>query len=78
MSESANWQASLLEQRMAWGIAAGCIILVVLASARPEWFDFSGPKQKQVATLSLSGPAKTLDIENRLKRRSKYHESIDY
>ena len=43
---------------MAWGIAAGCIILVVLASARPEWFDFSGPKQKQVATLSLSGPAK--------------------
>ena len=42
---------------MAWGIAACCIILVVLASARPEWFDFSGPKQKQVATLVPSEPA---------------------
>ncbi len=43
---------------MAWGIAACCIILVVLASARPEWFDFSRPNQKQVATLSPSDPAK--------------------
>jgi len=58
MSESANWQASLLEQRMAWGIAACCIILVVLASARPEWLDFSGPKKKQIATLAPSEPAK--------------------
>ena len=58
MSESTNWQASLLEQRMAWGIAACCIILVVLASGRPEWFDFFNPNQKQVATLSPSGPAK--------------------
>jgi len=65
MSESANWQASLLEQRMAWGIAACCIILVVLASARPEWFDFSGPKQKQVATLVPSEPTKHASAHQR-------------
>jgi len=49
MSDSDNWQASLLEQRMAWGIAASCIMLVLLASSRPEWFDFSTPQPKQAA-----------------------------
>jgi len=60
MSESGNWQASLLEQRMAWGIAAVCIMLVLLASARPEWFEFDlfAPPPKQVTKQAQTTPAK--------------------
>jgi cell division septation protein DedD len=59
MSEPANWQASLLEQRMAWGIAASCIILVLLVFARPEWFefDFSTPQHAPVASPVLTAQA---------------------
>jgi len=50
MPETESWQASLLEQRTAWGIAACCITLVFLASARPEWFEFRevAPQQHTV------------------------------
>jgi len=41
MAVSDNWQASPLEQRIAWAVAASCIILVVIASSRPAWFDVS-------------------------------------
>jgi len=60
MSESGNWQASLFEQRMTWGIVAICIMLVSLASARPEWFefDFSTPPHKPVAKQAQTTPAK--------------------
>ncbi len=64
MSESGNWQASLLEQRMAWGIAAGCLILVLLASSRPGWFDFSAPRptasvSKQLTKQAVAQPLVT-------------------
>ncbi len=58
MSEPGNWQASLLEQRMAWGIAAICIMLVMLASARPEWFDFTTPHPTPVAKQTQSTSTK--------------------
>ncbi len=48
MPETEQWQASLLEQRIAWGIAACCIILVFLASTRPEWFELPAPTPQQV------------------------------
>jgi len=47
MPETEQWQASLPEQRTTWGIAACCIILVFLASARPEWFEFPVPAPQQ-------------------------------
>jgi len=43
---------------MAWGIAASCIMLVLLASVRPEWFDFSTSSQKPTSKQALSGSAK--------------------
>jgi len=48
MTATVNWQASPLEQRIAWGVATCCMILVLLASARPEWFAATRSIQKQV------------------------------
>jgi len=48
MPETEPWQASLLEQRIAWGIAACCIILVFLASTRPEWFELPTPPPQPI------------------------------
>lgn len=69
MSGSGNWKASTLEQRIAWGMAASCIMLVLLASARPEWFDFSTSQQKQAtkqtARQALSTPTKHAATQQR-------------
>ncbi|MDQ6982562.1 MAG: SPOR domain-containing protein [Mariprofundus sp.] len=53
MPASEQWQASLPEQRAAWGIAACCIILVFLSSVRPEWFRFQAqaPQQQTVKKI---------------------------
>jgi len=47
MPETEQWQASLPEQRTARGLAACCIILVFLASVRPEWFELPVPAPQQ-------------------------------
>jgi len=43
MSEYARWQASQTEHRIAWIIAGCCIIIVLAAALRPQWFDFLQP-----------------------------------
>ncbi|MFQ5519455.1 MAG: SPOR domain-containing protein [Mariprofundus sp.] len=43
MTTSGEWQASLLELRTAWVIAACCIALIFTASVRPDWFEFPTP-----------------------------------
>jgi len=60
MPETESWQASLLEQRTAWGIAACCIILIFLASAQPEWFEFRKP-EPQHHTVKKS-PSKKIPV----------------
>jgi len=70
MSETGNWQASLFEQRTAWGIAACCMVLVLLVSTRPEWFDFSFANQKQATERQLKqSPAqqRTAHVNARVK-----------
>ncbi|MDQ6996963.1 MAG: SPOR domain-containing protein [Mariprofundus sp.] len=81
MSKSGEWTASLLEQRLAWGIAASCIILVLLASARPAWFDFSTAQPKQTARQAtkqaLPTPAKPVAAKphkTHLNTRTKAHK----
>jgi len=46
MTDKMNWQASLLEQRTAWGITFCAIIITMLAAAQPQWFDFSSSANK--------------------------------
>jgi len=63
--QAGEWQASLIEQRTAWGIAAGCMILVVIASARPDWFDLStwsqpSKRAESVATTLQPSPPKAV------------------
>lgn len=41
MPEHTYWQASQTEHRAAWIIVACCIITVMVASFRPQWFYFS-------------------------------------
>ncbi len=55
--QQGGWQASLLEQRLAWGVAAGCIVLAVLAAHRPEWFDFSAPAPEPAAEQTRIAPS---------------------
>jgi len=43
MTCPSNWQASFTEQRSAWGIACISIVLILIASTQPQWFDFSAP-----------------------------------
>jgi len=58
MAKSGNWQASLLEQRIAWAVATVCLILVLLTSTRPAWFDFSTSGHKPVARHAATTPVK--------------------
>jgi len=62
---------------MAWGIAASCMILVLLASARPEWFEFdlSTPQQTSLgAKQTLTAPA-TQQHKTQLKTHLKPHST---
>jgi len=57
MIDKTNWQASRLEQRSAWGISLCAILLIFVASAQPQWFDFSSPaKPIQPAHNTRSHP----------------------
>jgi len=40
MPEHTPWQASQTEQRTAWSLAGFCMIVVLIASLHPQWFDF--------------------------------------
>jgi len=44
---------------MAWGVAASCMILIMLASTRPAWFefDFSTVQQPPLTSPALTAPA---------------------
>jgi len=62
--QTGEWQASLIEQRTAWGVAAGCMMLVSLAAVRPDWFDLStwlqpSKRAESVATTLQSSPPQT-------------------
>ncbi|EAU55111.1 SPOR domain-containing protein [Mariprofundus ferrooxydans] len=74
MPEHTYWQASQTEQRTAWVIVTCCIITVMVASFRPQWFDFSQllttttpvqndssdlPAVPQPATIDLPEPTPT-------------------
>ncbi len=41
MTDKTKWQASLIEQRIAWGTTFCAIIIAMLAVAQPQWFKFS-------------------------------------
>jgi len=47
MINTADWQASLIEQRIAWGIASCAILITILAASQPELFDFSSGAHKK-------------------------------
>jgi len=46
MSGETNWQASVIEHRAAWIIAACCLLLILTASLKPDLFT---PSTEQVA-----------------------------
>jgi len=56
MNLQAGWQASLIEQRTAWAIAALCVGLILAASSFPQWFDFSSEPAPR-AGKSITPPA---------------------
>jgi len=70
MAEPGKWHASLLEQRIAWAVAASCLILVLLASARPAWFDFSTPAQTQATGHIEPVLHKTIPAKHSVAKRS--------
>jgi len=40
-----SWQASLFEQRTAWGVALCAILLIIVATSQPQWFAFTSSTQ---------------------------------
>jgi len=49
MIDTPHWQASLIEQRTAWGIAACGMLIIILAASQPQLFEFSSGSHKQVS-----------------------------
>lgn len=53
MSEQQEWQASLREHRTAWIVASLCLLLIVVASIKPDLFELpeqvAEPEQSQEA-----------------------------
>ncbi|RLL50564.1 SPOR domain-containing protein [Mariprofundus sp. EBB-1] len=39
MTHKMNWQASLIEQRIAWSFSFCAIIITLIAIAQPQWFE---------------------------------------
>jgi len=58
MTETSRWQASVFEQRMAWGIAIIAIVLMLFASFRPDWFAVTKHTPEPTATKAVSDVAK--------------------
>jgi len=57
------WQASIIEQRTAWAVAACSLILILTAASQPQWFELATPAQhntpqqtKHVATKAVAQP----------------------
>jgi len=48
MTDKTNWQASLLEQRTAWGVTFCAMIIAMLAASQPQWFEFSFSTDKAI------------------------------
>ncbi|MDQ6992576.1 MAG: SPOR domain-containing protein [Mariprofundus sp.] len=40
MPEQTHWHTSAIEQRVAWMVAGCCLITILIASQRPQWFEF--------------------------------------
>jgi len=53
------WQASLVEQRTAWAVAACSLILILTAASQPQWFDFSTPAQHHTQPQAKQSTTKT-------------------
>jgi len=57
MTDKTNWQASLIEQRIAWGTTFCAMIIAILAAAQPQWFEFSFATNKPIQQQAPVGKA---------------------
>jgi len=63
MTHKMNWQASLIEQRLAWSLSFCAIVITLFAIAQPQWFELlsavNSPVHQQAPVTNPVQPART-------------------
>lgn len=63
MLEQLNWQASANEHRTAWIIAASCLLLIFIASLKPDLFELSQESEPASISTEISTKADPEPLE---------------